>query len=196
MEPFITKDEREVPLRAVGRRWVQQVQSRHKDPPPPYYEATTVAGVVEKHLHKVTEKGSTLTTPEEHQEWNEYHAELHRVRVERTKEVTGFLLYECVALDVPPTGEWGTDLELHGLELPDPEDKLNYKRFWIENELVPDTDDMAGLLARLYILGGLIEEGQVEAIEDFFRLTVARISASEAERPAAGEEEAEPDGGH
>ena len=193
MEPFITKDGREVPLRAVGRRWVQQVQSRHKDPPPPYYVATTIAGVEEKHLHKVTDKGSTLTTPEEHQEWNEYQVELLRVRVERTKEVTDFLLFECVALD---PDEWSTDVKLHGLELPDPEDKLNYKRFWVENELLPDTDDMAGLLARLYMLGGLIEEEQVKTIEDFFRSTVARLSAGGAERPAAGEEEVEPEGGH
>ena len=194
MEPFITKDGREVPLRAVGRRWVQQVQARHVDPPVPHYVATTVAGVEEKHPHKVTDDGSTLTTPEEHQEWNEYLVNLHRTRVERTQEVTDFLLYECVALDVPD--QWETDLALHKLELPDPEDKLNYKRFWIENELLPDTDDMAGLLARLYVLGGLVEQDQVEAIEGFFRLTVARISAGGAERPAAGQEEVEPDGGH
>lgn len=193
MEPFITKDGREIPLRAVGRRWVQQVQSRHKDPPAPYYVATTIAGVEEKHLHRVTDKGTTLTTPEEHQEWNEYQAKLLRVHVERTKDVTDFLLFECVALDPE---EWGTDLKLHGFELPDPEDQLNYKRFWIENELLPDTDDMAGLLARLYAVGGLIEEDRIEEFEGFFRLTVARISAGGAERSAAGEEEAEPDGGH
>ena len=191
MEPFITKDEREVPLRAVGRRWVQQVLSRHELPEVPYYEATTIAGVVEKHLHRVTDKGTTLTTPEEHQAWAEYQAETTRVEVLRTKEITDFLIFECVALDPPVPGEWHVNLELHGFQLPDPEDELNYKRFWVENELLPDTDDMAGLLARLYTLGGLIEEDKIEEFEGFFRLTVARLSARGADGSAVGKAEAE-----
>ena len=53
MEPFVSSDGREVPLRAVGRRYVQMVMDKWAIPDVPTYEAKTAGGEVEIHQHRV-----------------------------------------------------------------------------------------------------------------------------------------------
>jgi len=183
MEPFITKDGREVPLRAVGQRYVQMVMDKHKIPPVPTYEAKTIAGDVEIHQHKVKYDakgklvGTTITTDEEWAEWNAYQEERSQAIGNRMEGAVKFLLCQCVVENPPALEEWSLDFVEWGLEPPDNSDDKAYKLFWIENELLPDPDDMARLVSRLYVMGGIVGEDQAESLEQFFRLTVARLAA-------------------
>jgi uncharacterized protein YrzB (UPF0473 family) len=182
MEPFITSDGREVPLRAVGKRYVQMVMDKYEVPAVPTYEAKTVAGEVEIHPHVVKYDsegnlvGTTLQTEEEWQMWREYQAARSKAISGRMENAIRFLMCQCIAEDPPPVEEWQVDFAAWGLEPPDTSDAQEYKIFWIENELLPDPDDLARLVSRLYVLGGIIEADQAVNLERFFRLTVERLT--------------------
>lgn len=182
MEPFVAKDGREIPLRAVGRRYVQMIMDKEKIPPVPTYEAKTVTGDVEVHQHVVKYGkdgeliGTTLQTEEDWTMWNEYEDARTKAIAGRMEGAIQFLICECVDLEPPLVEEWALDFEAWGLELPSIDDKREYKQFWIENELLPDSDDMARLVSRLYVIGGIVGEDQAENLEQFFRLAVARLA--------------------
>jgi len=183
MEPFVTKDGREIPLRAVGRRYVQMVMDKHPIPEVPTYEARTVTGEVEIHRHVVKYddegnlKGTTLQTDEDWAMWNAYQEAKAKAIGDRMENAIKFLMCQCVDQEPPPVGEWGLDFAEWGLEPPDESDKQAYKIFWLENELLPDPDDLARLVSRLYVLGGIIGADQAVNLERFFRLTVERLTA-------------------
>lgn len=183
MEPFKADDGREIPLRRVGRRYVQMVMDQHVIPSVPTYEATTVAGEKETHPHVVKYDaegqlvGTTLQSDEDWAIWNAYQAARSEAIGDRMEAVTRFLLCQCVELEPEPVDEWSVDFALWGLTPPDPGDAQAFKLFWIENELLPDPDDLARLVARVFVIGGLTEEDQAGNLEQFFRLTVARLSA-------------------
>lgn len=187
MEPFVTKDGREIPLRAVGRRYVQMVMDKHPIPPVPTYEATTVAGEKEIHPHVVKYDGegnlvgTTLHGDEDWAMWNAYQEERATAIGERMEAATRFLLCQCVGQEPAPLDEWSVDFAAWGLDAPEESDGQAFKLFWIENELLPDPDDLARLISRLFALGGLVGEDQAENLERFFRLTVARLAAGGAE---------------
>jgi YD repeat-containing protein len=184
MKPFIANDGREIPLKAVGRRYVQMVMDKHPVPPVPTYEAKTVAGEVEIHQHKVKYDdkgklvGTTLNTDEEWAMWHAYEEARTQAVANRMEGAIQFLMCECVDLQPAPLEEWEFDFASWGLEPPDIEDEREFKAYWIENELLPDSDDMARLVSRLYVIGGIVGEDQAASLEQFFRLTVARLSAS------------------
>ena len=186
MEPFVTQDGREVPLKAVGRRYVQMVMDKHQIPPVPTYEATTIAGEIEVHPHVVKYDaegnliGTTLSSEEEWAMWNAYQTARSQAIGDRMEAATRFLLCQCVAEEPPPLAGWSMDFAAWGLEPPDEGDAQAFKLFWIENELLPDPDDLARLVSRLFALGGLVGEDQAENLERFFRLTVARLAAGGA----------------
>ena len=183
MEPFVTKDGREIPLKAVGRRYVQMVMDKNPIPEVPTYEAKTVAGVVEKHRHVVKYDadgklvGTTLQNDEDWAMWNEYQEARSKAIGDRMEQAIRFLMCQCVDQEPPPVDEWGLDFAAWGLIPPDASDKQAYKIFWIENELLPDPDDLARLVSRLYVLGGIVGEDQAANLERFFRLTVERLTA-------------------
>jgi len=182
MEPLVTSDGREIPLRAVGRRYVQMVMDKHPIPPVPTYEAKTVAGEVEIHRHVVKEDadgklvGTTLQTDEDWAMWNAYQEARSNAINDRMESAIRFLMCQCVDLEPPPVDQWAVDFIAWGLEPPDASDKQAYKIFWIENELLPDSNDLARLVSRLYVLGGIIGEDQAVNLERFFRLTVERLT--------------------
>ena len=186
MEPFVGSDGREIPLRAVGRRYVQMIMDKYPIPPVPTYTATTVAGDVETHEHRVKydAKGNvvqaTLQTEEEWQTWREYQAARTAAISTRMEQATQFLLCQCIPLEPPPIEEWSLDFAAWGLEPPPTDDPQAYKIFWIENELLPDPNDLAGLVARLFVIGGIVGEDQASNLEQFFRLTVERLAARRA----------------
>jgi uncharacterized protein YrzB (UPF0473 family) len=183
MEPFVTSDGREVPLRAVGKRYVQMVMDKHPVPDVPTYEAKTVAGEVEIHPHRVKYDtdgnllGTTLQTEEEWEMWREYQAARSEAIGSRMENAIRFLMCKCIDLEPPPVDEWEVDFAAWGLEPPDADDAQAFKLFWIENELLPDSDDLARLVSRLYVLGGIVGEDQAANLERFFRLTVERLAA-------------------
>ena len=182
MEPFVSSDGREIPLRAIGRRYVQMIMDKYPVPPVPAYTATTIAGDVEIHEHRVkyNDKGevvqATLQTEEEWQMWREYQDARSTAIGNRMEQATRFLLCQCIPLDPPPIEEWGMDFAVWGLEIPET-DPQAFKIFWIENELLPDPDDLARLVSRLFVIGGIVGEDQANNLERFFRLTVARLTA-------------------
>ena len=184
MDPFITTDGIEIPLRRVGQRYVQQVMDKFKMPEVPTYEAPTAAGEVEVYPHNVKYdeegklKGTSLETDEDWAEWNAYkEAELKAIG-DRWQAAAKFLLYQCVVGDPPPVEEWSIDFAFWGLIPPDPADKQAVKVFWIENELITDPDDLARLLAQLYVMGGVVEKEGAKELEAFFRATVERLTFS------------------
>ena len=185
MEPFVTTDGTEIPLRSVGQRYVQQVMSKFPMPEVPTYEAPTAAGEVEVHQHNVKYGedgkliGTSLETDEDWALWNAYkEAELKAIS-DRWQAAARFLLYQAVIEDPPPLEEWSVDFSFwEDLTPPDPEDKRAFKVFWIENELITDPDDLARLLAQLYVMGGVVEKEGAKELEAFFRATVERLTFS------------------
>ena len=184
MEPFVTKDGREIPLRAVGLRYVQMIMDRTAIPDVPTYTAETVAGDVEVHKHVVKRDrdgklvGTTLQSDEDWAEWNAYEQARSDALAKRMQDAITFLMCECVQVDPPDEWAWSVDFEGWGMEPPEiPEDPRQRKLFWIENELLPDSDDLTALTARLYVIGGIVGEDQAKNLESFFRLAVARLSA-------------------
>lgn len=192
MEPYITSDGREIPLRAVGRRFVEQVMAKHPMPETPTYEVTTVSGDIERHPHsvKINAEGEEVTTfanEEDRETWDAFKQTERETLQARYEAAARFLLYQAIPLDPTPPEEWGIDFDLWGLEVPDPEDKIDYKVFWIENVLIPDSDDIAGLLARLYAMAGIIGKDRVQEFEEFFRFTLVRLAAGgSGDRTAGG----------
>ena len=183
MDPFVSSDGREIPLRAVGRRYVQMVMDKWTIPDVPTYEAKTAGGEVEIHQHRVKYDaegnlaGTTLQGDEEWAMWREYQAARSEAIGDRMEGAVKFLLCQCVDLEPPPVDEWAVDFAAWGLEPPDADDEQAHKIFWIENELLPDPDDLARLVSRLYVLGGIVGEDQAVSLERFFRLTVERLVA-------------------
>ena len=112
--------------------------------------------------------------------WNAYQEARSKAIGDRMENAVKFLMCQCVAEDPPPLDEWGMDFDAWGLEPPDASDAKALKIFWIENELLPDPDDLARLVSRLYVLGGIIGEDQAANLERFFRLTVERLTAGGA----------------
>ena len=172
-EPYVTKDGREIPLKAVGRRYVEQIYAKHPLPDKPTYAVTLVGGATQEFPHDET----TLNTPEDRKTWALYESRVAEVIGERMQELMKFLICVCIDLDPTPVEEWAVDLTAWGLTTPDTEDKREYKVFWFENELLPDIDDQAALISRLYQMAGVIAEGRVKALEEFFRSTMARLAS-------------------
>lgn len=195
MEPYITKDGREVPLRTVGRRYVDQVRAKHPLPEKPTYTVETAAGDVETHPHQVQKDAegkitkSTLTTDEDWAAWNAYEQGIGEAISRQYEAMTEFLLYNCINLEPEPVDQWTIDPALWGLDVPDPSDKIAFKTFWLENEYLSDQDDLVGVLARLYAAHGVIKEDRITEFESFFRVTLARLTAAYAAGPAAGRAE-------
>jgi hypothetical protein len=196
MEPFITSDGVEVPLRPVGHRYVQMVMDKHPMPEHPTYEVTTAAGETEVHPHAVqyeedgtTVKQATMQSEEEWDAWAAFKAAETQAIADRWQAAAEFLLGYCVAVDPPDVSEWAFGPEewtYWGLPTPDLSDPKRLKLFWIENELIPDPEDRAALMARLYVIGGVVEKGRVKQLEAFFRATVERLAAGEPGTEVAG----------
>lgn len=168
---FTTPSGRELTLRPVGRRYVQQILSKPEMPKKPTYEAVTVSGHVEIHEHD--EK--SLETDEEKAAWLDYQTAQKEVVDERLANLTMFLFIEGVVDDPPPLDEWSVDLKRWDLEVPDDPEEL--KSFWLENEVCPG-ESMGRLMARLFQVAGLADEEGAAQLESLFRLTLARLTLS------------------
>lgn len=191
---YTTKDGRTIHLRPVGQRYIDMIRAKHPLPEVPTYTIETVAGDKETHPHSVIrdDKGkvlkSTLETPEDWAVWNAYEQGTRDAISAQYSAITEFLLYNAIAEEPPPVEEWGTDLALFGLTPPDPHtEPVQHKAFWVENELLPDQDDLSGILSQLYANAGIIAKDRVQEFESFFRLTLARLTAApSANTPASG----------
>jgi hypothetical protein len=178
---LLTKDGRSILLRPVGRRYVEQVMAKHPIPAPPTYTITTIAGDVETHAH---DEKSIAETPEDKPKWDQYLADRMAATTARYQAATDFLIYNCVVEEPPPLSEWSMDFALWGLEPPDSGDKAALKVFWVENELCPDLDDQAALIAEVYQIGGIVAEDRVRQFESFFRLALGRQTPGRPGRAA------------
>jgi hypothetical protein len=185
LEPFVGKHGTEVPLQAIGHRFVQMVMDKYPIPDEPTYEITTAAGDVETHKHNVeydeegNVKRTSLQTDEDWAMWHAFQDNRRQAVAERLDAATTLLLNHCVLLDPPPVEEWSfstKDFEEWGIEPPPDDDPKAFKAFWIENELLPDPDDITALMARLWVIGGLAKEDRVKELEGFFRATMARLT--------------------
>ena len=58
------------------------------------------------------------------------------------------------------------DWETWNVDPPDDSDPVAFKVEWVESELVVDPDDFAGLMSKLYAMGGLINVGPCMATKD------------------------------
>ena len=193
MEPYVTQDGREIPLRAIGRRYVELEMDKHPLPEVPTYTVETAAGEVEVHPHQVQKDAegkitkSTLTTDAEWAEWHAYEADREAAIAARYEAATRFLLYNCIPATPTPVDDWSVDLGLWGMAVPDAAgEPVAHKLFWIENEYLPDPDDLTGILARLYEMAGLIAKDRAREFEAFFRFALARVAPGGSGRPAAG----------
>jgi len=171
---FTTDEGREIRLRAVGLRLVQQVLGKYPEPPVPTYEVQLVGGGTQSFPHdEESAKQSGLTG-----EWAAYRESCTDSDARKMQELSEFLLYNCVIDEPSPTAEWSVDFALWGLDSPDPADKRAYKLFWIENELCPGPHNLSRLLGQLYQLVGLFGKDLAKEFESFFRLTMARLLTS------------------
>jgi hypothetical protein len=93
------------------------------------------------------------------------------------QELAQFLLWECIADKPTPTDDWSVDFQFWGIEPPSTDDELQYKIDWVEYELVPDPDDYAALMTRLYQCAGMIGKDQAKEFEAFFRFALERLAS-------------------
>jgi len=172
------------------------VMDKYTMPEVPTYEVTTGAGEVEVHPHKVVYeeyeeggkkvtkvKDSTMETEEEWDAWRAYKAAETQAIADRWRAAAEFLLYHCVDLEPTDPDQWAfgpDEWTFWELDPPDLSSPKKLKLFWIENELIPDPDDRARLMAELYVIGGVVEKGRVKQLEAFFRATVERLAAGGA----------------
>jgi hypothetical protein len=193
LEPFVGKHGTEVPLQSIGHRYVQMAMDRYPIPDKPTYSITTAAGDVEIHPHNIEYdddgkvKRTSLQTEEDWAEWRSYEEGQREAVANRLDAATTMLLNHCVKLDPPPIEEWNFDFDYWGIAPPPDDDPKQFKVFWIENELLPDPDDMTSLLARLWVLGGLAEEDRAKELERFFRSTLARLTIGGSSSRAASQ---------
>jgi hypothetical protein len=164
---FMTKAGIHVPLRAPGRWFVSQILEMHPVPSTPIYFEEKEDGTKERHEHDEESLGLEA--------WIAYEEKRDKAVAERMVALVTFLVCYCVIPDPPPPEEWSVDFELFGLEPPDQGNPKAYKLAWVENELCPAPEDWAALMSRLMDMAGLVEEGNVEAYEGFFRATLARL---------------------
>jgi hypothetical protein len=182
MTEIVTKDGRAIPLRPVGRRYVEQIMAKHPVPDAPTYTATIAGGETQTFPHDET----TLNTPEEWAAWRKYEADKAQAISAMWGAVSEFLICRCVVLSPPPVEQWSIDFAEWGLTPPDASDPKALKVFWVENELVPDPDDQGALMGELYRMGGIVADGKVKEFEAFFRLTLARLTSGKSGSAAAG----------
>jgi len=168
---FTTSEGRIVRLKHVARRHVDRIRAKHKMPEPPTYSFEAAGGEVVVKLHDET----TLTTLEDHKQWNEYQKARIETLAAQQRELAVFLIYNCVAEDPPPPEQWAVDFELWGLDAPDQTDLIQYKVEWFESEVCINPGDYAKAMTMLYQMGGLIGADQVAEFESFFRTTMERL---------------------
>lgn len=155
---------------------MQAVIGKYTLPEKPTYSVRIGPRGEATQIFEHTEK--TLITDEDRTAWAEYEAEYARVLGERQKALVEFLVYNCIDLEPPQPSDWNFDFEFWNIEPPDPEDKVQYKLVWLENDIIPDLEhDWSRLIARLYGIAGLIQEGKTKEFESFFRLILAGLSA-------------------
>lgn len=167
-----TSTGRSVTLRSVPFRYVAQIAQREdlQDPDPPTFPVTLAGGIEKDFPHDPT----TLETPEDKATWAEYERGRAIARARRTMEIARFLFYECVIEDPEPVEQWAFDFDLWGLAPPDPEDKVDFKVRWLEEEICGgDEEDTASLLLACYSVSGMDQE-VLKKIESFFRPNLAR----------------------
>ena len=173
---YITSEERVVPLRRVAPRYVDQIRAKHTIPDPPTYSFKAGGGVEVTLPHD--EKSIEQSGPEAHKEWNEY-KKTHREKLAaQEQDVLEFLIFQCIDQEPEPVADWSVDFALHGLEPPDESDPVKFKVEWVQSEILANEDDYAGLMTRLYEMGGLVDSNRAMEFEGLFQLVVERLAAA------------------
>lgn len=167
-ELFVSGEGVELKLRYVSARNVVDVLMQYEAPDPPTYTVKAAGGVELEFEHDET----TLETAEDYRAWREYTAAKAKVEYARQAALSAFLVDVCIVNEPPPLEEWRVPYSDWGLEAPDPQDRKEFKRRWIEEEICPNPKDFTDLLLKLYQMSGL-QEGAIRQIEKFFRLALA-----------------------
>ena len=178
-------DGRVVPLRRVALSYVDQIRAQHEIPDPPTYSFKAAGGVVVTLPHD--EASAEESGPEEKAAWLDYKKARREALAAQEADTLRFLIYQCIDADPPPVDEWSVDHALFGLEPPDPKDKVGFKVAWFERELMTDEGDYAGLVTKLYEMGGLVDSDRAGEFEAIFQLVVERLAAARDRRAARGD---------
>ncbi len=174
---YTTSEGRVVPLRRVAPRYIDQIRAKHTIPDPPTYSFKAAGGVVVTKEHD--EESVEESPAEDKAAWLDYVTERRTAYQAQEQEVLEFLMYQCIAEDPPPVDEWSVDFELFKLEKPDDKDPIKFKVDWVQYELITDQEkDYAGLMTRLYEMGGMVDSSHVAKFEGLFQLVVERLAAA------------------
>ena len=180
---YTTSEGRVVPLRRVAPRYVDQIRAKHTIPDPPTYSFKAAAGVIVTKTHD--EESVKESGPEDKAAWLDYTTKRRDSVAKQEQEVIEFLMYQCIAQEPDPISEWSVNFALHGLEPPDDSDPVKFKVEWVQSEVLANEDDYAGLITRLYEMGGLVDSNRAAEVEGLFRLTLERIAAAARRKSTA-----------
>jgi len=170
---FLNSTGKTVKIQAINRVTLARLQAARNIPQPPTYEVTLAGGGKETHEHTA----DTINTPEERLLWDAYQLKLRTEQVEFNQRFFEFVVTFGIASE-PPDDGWERRYQRFGLVVPD--DPLERKLFWVENEILVTADDAARLFQAVLQLGETDKEA-AEQIAAGFRAGAQRDADTEAE---------------
>lgn len=178
---FVTSGGVTLTLKAVPPMLVDRVRNSVKPPEPPTYEAKTVAGDVEIHVHDET----TLTTDEEKAAWAKYQMDLAAYSSEMSDRMSRVLLHRGIEFDYDPEGEWADDQRFLDIEIPD--DPRDRRLHYLMTEIFLTTDDLTEVLLQILQMTGITEKVMAD-VRASFRGDIRRDASGDADRGTPTEE--------
>ncbi len=181
LSTYTTKNGMTIKLIPVSQMMVEMmrgavvVEFREAEEPiaTPKYEATTVAGDVEKlPLDEKSLKvpGNEEETKRRTEAWEAHEDALTRLRAEQRARVLGYQFSNGIDVEIPDS--WEVWMKKYGIEIPeDPEDR---KTLYIMTKVLPSPEEMWDVTIRLTALGNKAQFTQemLEAAEATFRDSV------------------------
>jgi hypothetical protein len=172
---------RSVELRPVSGRMINEIQvsTRRKALAngaklnPPTYKTKTAAGVEEEFPHDET----TLETEEDKAAWAEYRKAVLDLETEIVSRTNAYIISEGVVLDSIPD-EWFEKREWLGLETP--ESRLDQRLLYIEEEMLPTSEDMIRAMQAIMHLTARGDKDMEERLADLDELFRRALEGTEA----------------
>lgn len=165
-----------VRITAINQATLARLHSARQIPQPPTYTVPVVGGGTETHNHTA----ETLETEADKIAWATYQIQLRTEQMEFNRRFYEFVVLFGIISD-PPDDGWEKRYNRLGLSVPD--DPIERKLFWVENEVLVTPEDGAGLFLAVLRMSETDKEA-AEQIAAGFRAGARRDADKPAEKGA------------
>jgi hypothetical protein len=142
---------------------------------PPTYTVTAVDGATQTLDHNE----NTLETDDDRAAFAEYKKATDELTVEGNTKLSRAAM---LAVDVDPLKDRRWISRMKVLEIPLPADDFDLLLMYVDTEVLKSVDDIAGLMTAVLYSGGTVDEVGVAAAEASFRVELAKLYQSNADR--------------